>query len=294
MSDLQPGWHADPAGAEAVLRWWDGEQWTRWLSSDAAAPDPTRPPPVEPVETASVGTAPAAAEESLVRLPVAVAVVLAAVLVAVVAVGAVASASTRGLPSGPALAPPSPTAPLTSAAPLLDYDAGSRATTIGKLRVTLPGAPYACPDAAAAARPAFDLVVACNAPVHAYGHGEMWSATAGAGLLPTSLVVAGDAHATADRAFSTLRREFFRATPTTVTTLRADPTDLAPAGQAVVVSGQVHYRVRGVASRYDRLLVVVVALPDDRYAIVFSSRPNDSARTVLTALDASLATVTTK
>lgn len=289
MSAPPPGWYADPAGTVAVSRWWDGERWTRWLSTDATAPDPTKPASADPGPPAEPLPAP---EESdgLVRMPLAVALVVGTLLLAVVAVGAVASATTRGLPSGPAVPPPT-----RSAGSQVTYNPGSRAASVQDLKVTLPGAPYVCENGPGPALPSFDSVVVCNAPVHENYDGDAdWSATTGVGVLPASLVVRGDAKATGDRAFASLRGQFFRDTTTTVTKRVAQPTDLAPAGRSVVVSGQVNYTVPGVPSRYDRLLLVVVALSDDRYGIVFSSRPDDTSKAVLTALDASLATVTTK
>jgi hypothetical protein len=44
----EPGWFADPGGAEGLFRWWDGRAWTRWLSSDAAAPTPPSETPPAP------------------------------------------------------------------------------------------------------------------------------------------------------------------------------------------------------------------------------------------------------
>jgi hypothetical protein len=49
-----------------------------------------------------------------------------------------------------------------------------------------------------------------------------------------------------------------------------------------------------VASRYDRLLVVVVALADGTHAVVASSRPDDSGATVQRTLQASLDSITAR
>jgi hypothetical protein len=223
-----------------------------------------------------------------VRLPVAVAVVVAALLAAVVAVGLVGSASASRLASGPAVAPPPPTA-----APALQYDPGSRAASVGTLRSTLAGSPYTCAPAPQPVRPSLTSAELCAAPVHQDydAAGSDWTATTGLGVVEPDLVVDGDIKATGDRVFGSLRRQFFDQ-QTEARRLVAQHTDLAPAGTSIAVSGEVHYTVKGVPSRYDKLLVVVFELEDGRYGAWFSSRPDDASQATLTALDASLATLT--
>lgn len=300
MSDLQPGWYDDPAGATGTYRWWDGEGWTRWLSRNRGAAAPAvEPAPAAgpaPGEPASVATAEPAVEASgpagpvlppdpLVRLPLAVAVVVGVLLIGVVVVGVVVSASAQGLPSGPAVAPPA-----KSAARAVGYDTATRAASVGKLKVTLAGAPYVCDSSAQSVLPTLETGLTCNAPVHANYDGKRntWSATTAVGVLPSALVQGDNLEATARTVFTSARDQFFPREKTTVSGLVAQPTDVGPDVQAVVVAGEVHYRVPKVASRYDRLLVVVVALPDGTRAAVISSRPNDSSAAVKTALQASL------
>lgn len=40
MTSPEPGWSADPAGAEGAYRWWDGTGWTQWMSKDPHAAPP--------------------------------------------------------------------------------------------------------------------------------------------------------------------------------------------------------------------------------------------------------------
>ncbi len=295
MSNPEAGWHADPAGTAGTYRWWDGQAWTRWLTHDPAAPAPAEgPPPVEPVAGAAVETGvsattePALPAEPLVRLPAAVAIVVGVLVLAVVAVGAVVAASAQRLPSGPAVAPPPRTA-----GQAVSYEASTRAMAVGDLRLTLPASPYACDSKPGASLPTFELAIACNAPVHeSYDKQDhTWTATLAVGSIPTTLVTAGDLEATGRKVFTITRGQLFSRQTTTVTKVAAQPTDLGPGGKAMVVSGEVHYRVPGVPSRYDRLLVVVVALPDGTHGAVASSRPNDSGSRVQKALQASLDTI---
>ena len=288
----QPGWYADPSRT-APVRWWDGEQWTRWLSRDPAAAPPGVAPtltPVEPEEPLATAPAPArrAAAEPTVGLPVAVAVVVGTLLVAVVGLGAVARVSEDRLPSGPALAPPA-----AAAAAPLTFDPATRAASVGELQVMLPGPPYTCSSRPEPFTPAFASVLLCSTAVHEDidGRGGDWSATAGAGILATDVVVAGDVQQTADQVFAAVRSRFFAQQQTTVTNLGTQPTGLTAAARSTIVTGEVRYRVPGVPSRYDRVVVVVVALADGRYAAVVSARPEKTPTATLDVLDASLASI---
>lgn len=297
MSDPEAGWHADPAGTAATYRWWDGQAWTRWLARDqqAPAPDTTTAAPAEPAlpdePVAAPASVPEHSAEPPVRLPVAIAVVVGALLVALVAVAGVAAASAERLPSGPALAPPT-----RSSSGAVGYNRGTRAVAIGQLKVTLAGSPYVCDSSVGSALPTFASGVACSAPVHSNydAQGHDWTATVVVGAVPTALVDPDDLKATATRAFGSARGQFFSGDATSVTKLTAQPTELGSGTRAMVVSGEVHYRVAHVASRYDRLLVLVVALPDGTHVVVASSRPDDSGATVKQALQASLDTITVK
>lgn len=294
MSD-PAGWHADPAGTTGTYRWWDGEAWTRWLARDPDAPAPAPATPVAEPKAAApdemnaeASADPVLPAEPLVRLPAAVAVMVGVLVLAVVAVGAVVAASAQRLHSGPALPPP-----MRTATQAVSYESTTRAMAVGNLKLTLAGSPYVCDSRPGASMPTFELAVACNAPVHENYDKEdhTWTATLAVGALPTALVTVGDLEATGRKVFASSREQLFSRQTTTVTKLAAQPTDLGPGGKAMVVSGEVHYRVPGVASRYDRLLVVVTAMPDRTHAVVVSSRPDDSGARVQRALQASLDTI---
>lgn len=311
MSAEQPGWYADPSGSRGTFRWWDGRAWTRWLSADAEAAPPSEAPEAAPVPAAApagaadttvpAGPAPApapaaatpepVAAEPRVGLPLAVAVVTGALLAGVLAVAAVVSASAERLPSGPAVPPPTPSAVV----PVVSYDVAARTASVAELRLVLPGAPYTCGTAGQPQQPTFSSVLLCAAPVHENYRGSAdWTATTGIGVVPEALTVPDDPKATADRVFGSLRGQFFAGQRTEVHKLVAERFAAAPEGAGIAVSGEVHYTVAGVPSRYDRVVVLVVELADGGYGVWFSSRPEDTPEATLAVLDTSIGTLTAR
>ena len=308
MTAQEPGWYADPGGT-ARVRWWDGEHWTRWLSRDPAAgppgvaptltpPGTTADPPVPaPAAAAPDNAEPGPPEGSIaaspprdrtVRLPVAVAVVVGVLLVAVVGLGAVTAATAQRLPSGPAMDPPP-----SAAAVAVQFDAAARTASVAELQVTLAGAPYECGERPEPFEPVFTSFELCSTPVHRNydGHGGSWTATTGVGLLAEDLVVPGDIQQTGDRVFSAVRTRFFAGEQTTVTDDVSQPTGLTADDRSTSVAGEVRYRIAGVPSRYDRVLVVVVELADGSHAAWISARPEKTPAATLKVLDASIGTL---
>ena len=307
MSAPDPGWYADPSGS-AAARWWDGTAWSRWLSRDADAAPPEQAPTLTPVADPSVAAGPppvpvdadAAAlpapiphQPPQVRLPVAAALVVVALVVAVVAVGAVVSASASRLPSGPALAPPTG-GPVGE--PAVVYDATTRTASIDELRLVLPTEPYRCLSTPVPARPTFTSAIVCNADVHAdYDEaGSDWSATTGLGLVPEELIARGDLQVTVERVLGSLRGQFFAGRKTTVEKPTRLSWDGAPVGKSAATRAQIHYDVEGVPSRYDQVTVLVVELEGGGHGFWFASRPDDTPKATLAALDASLAGMTAR
>lgn len=280
MSAPEPGWYADP-GAPSRWRWWDGTAWTGWLTRD----------PQDPRPAAAAPSLPGPAAEPGVRLPLAVAVVVGALVLAMAAVGAVVSASAQRLPSGPAVAPPTP----STVTPVVQYAPATRTASVAELRWVLPAAPYTCVTEPAARRPAFDQLLLCSAPVHENYEGSAdWTASTGLGVVSPSLTVPGDPKATADKLFGSLRGQFFTGERTEVRELVAQRFEGAEPGRATAVSGEVHYDVAGLSSSHDRLVVLVVELADGGYGAWFSSRPDDTPASTLTVLDTSIASLTAR
>lgn len=217
-------------------------------------------------------------------VPKAVGVVVAAVVAALALVSFAVTLTADRLPTGPALDPPPPPTPA------LGYSASSRKATAGPVSVTMPKDPYACPRSAQPLGSLLTDAVVCDAPVHpGYRGTDTWSATAGFGLLSATRVQPTST-ATAQAAFEEIRGTSFADQKTTVTDQVADTVALG-GHQVAVVSGEVHYQVAGLPSRYDRLIVIALPTDDEAYAIYFSSRPNDTPKSTLEVLDASISTL---
>lgn len=219
-----------------------------------------------------------------VAVPKAIGVVVAAIVAALALVSLAITLTADRLPTGPALDPPPPPAPT------LGYSASTRKATVGPVSVTMPNEPYWCPRSP---RPLGSLLtdaVVCDAAVHSNFRGtDNWSATAGFGLLSAELAKP-TAAATAQAAFEDIRVRFFADQKTTLTDQAADTVRLG-GHEVAVVSGEVHYRVAGLPSRYDRVLVIALPLDDGAYSLYFSSRPNDTPKSTLEVLDASIGTL---
>lgn len=219
-----------------------------------------------------------------VPVPKAVGVVVAAAVAALAMISLAITLTTDRLPTGPALEPPAPPASA------LAYSASTRKATVGSVSVTMPNEPYSCPRSP---RPVGSLLtdaIVCDASVHQNYRGtDNWSATAGFGLPSMGLTRATGAD-TAQAVFDGIRTSFFVGQKTTVRKRAVDTVALG-GHQVAVVSGEVHYRVPGLPSRYDRVLVIALPLEDGSYAVYFSSRPNDTPKSTLGVLDASIGTI---
>ena len=308
VSAPESGWYADPAGRPDALRWWDGAAWTRWLSRNAPAADPTIPvgPPDQPPSSLAAdrsrpadptspsgGSSPAGSPppDPAVRAPLAAALIIGAVLLALVAVGAVVALSSDRLPSGPAVAPP-PVVPPKPKTPVT-FDPGSRAAAALEFRAVQPGAPYACTPPGATTG-LFSSAVSCNAPIHVdyNAKGDDWYASQVFGVLDENVVVAGDPAATANKLASGIATAYYFDESIKVKKRSLKRlVDIAPEGKAVLLVMDFHYRVEGLPSRYDHLVIGVFELADGEFATWLASTPNDSPKRVSRALDASSRTV---
>lgn len=283
------GWFPDPAGAppdshRETYRWWDGEAWTRWLTNNPGA----APPRAEPEDEATPPVEPASSVDS-VRAPLAATLIIGVVIAALVGVGTTVALTGDRIRTGPAAAPPSPTP-----VPAVSYRPATRTVSVDELRMVMPAAPYDCLDAPAALFP-FASAVSCDVLVHRdYDEKQDWYATAGVGLLPESLVVSGNLKKTGESLFMSLRKRFFPGHDTKVAKFVATPTDLSTPGKSIVISGEIQYKIKGLPSTYDRMFVALVELRSGRSAAFYSVRPNDLPQPALTALDASLDTLSAR
>ncbi len=221
-------------------------------------------------------------------MPLAVTLIIGVVVAALVGVGTTVALTGDRIRTGPAAAPPSPTP-----VPAVTYRPATRMISVDELRMVLPGSPYNCLDAPLGLAP-FASAVSCDVLVHRdYAANQDWYATAGLGLLPESLVVAGKPKQTGERLFLSLRKRFFAGQVTKLQKFTATPTDVS-GRQALVLTGEVRYTIKGLPSSYDRMLVALVELRSGRYAAFYSVRPDDAPETALAALDASLDTLSAR
>lgn len=278
VTDVTAGWYRDPSGHADTYRWWDGHGWTSWLSADAQAPVPGSDP----------APLPSADPKASIGVTAAIGIVVGTVLLALVVVGAAVSLSTKGVPSGPAFAPPVPTA----VGPEIRWEPSSHSVAIQELHAVLPDRPFACAETAQPQLPSFSSVVTCEVKVHSnYVKGADWYGIAGVGLVPDGLVKKGDVGGTADNVFNALRRQFFPKEKTSLRKRRAQPSELGPAGTSMLVVGDLHYAVKGLPSSYDRLLVMVFQLKSGAYAAFFADQPDDTPQATKDVLNRSANTV---
>ncbi|HSU34942.1 MAG TPA: hypothetical protein VLJ88_04720 [Propionibacteriaceae bacterium] len=225
-----------------------------------------------------------------VKLPAAVAIVLVVVVLAVIAVGAIVSFSTDRLPSGPAVAPP----PAGPAPTRISYDAATRRTSIEELSYVAPAAPYVCQTAPAAQLPTFTTHLACHATVHEdyQPSGADWISAVGLGVLDPSQIQT-DVSATADQVFTSVVAQNYPV-GVEVRGRTNGSFGLAPAGQGIVITADLHYSVKNVPSRYDAIVVAVVKLESGAYAAWYGMRPDDTPKGTRQVLVESVQTLTAR
>ena len=216
-----------------------------------------------------------------VAVPAAVGVVVAAVVAVFAVVGLVVSFTSDRLPTGPALPPPA------ASEPVVTFDTTTRKARFDNVSVTMPASPYVCPTKPESLPGLMRSGVLCQADVHADYQGTSdWSATAGFGLVADELS-RPDAEGTAKAFFQEFRSQGFAKLETTLSDYETQRATLA--GHEVVgVVGHVHYKVAGLPSTYDRVVVFAVPAEDGSFVIYFSSRPDDTPKSVLDPLNASI------
>ncbi len=259
MSGARPGWYPDPGGARGRFRWWDGRHWTRELTDSAQAPAPNRARPVRdgrPFSTAAAWT-----------VGIALVTVAGVVLGLVVWLDPVQSA-------GPAAARATPRPSVTSVPGELDSD--TRQATIGTATMALPDEPYRIRTDPMTADGLFDSYFLAGAVVHNdYRDRRDWSALVGIAHVD-SHASGADPESTATAVARGIADRFFAGQPTTISGLRVAEHSVDGCS-GVLLTADVGYRIDGLASRSDRLSVMVVRLDDGTQVAAFSSVPTDAS-----------------
>ncbi|MFC7619985.1 DUF2510 domain-containing protein [Microlunatus sp. GCM10028923] len=291
MTD-RPGWYADPSGNTESYRWWDGANWTRWLSDDQQAPAPA----TEETADLSAGDAYAEAghDQPAIRLPFAVGITIGVVILAVVLLGITVSITTDRLPTGPAIDPP----PKKEQAAVVLYDQTVPGYLAGKVRMNLPGAPYDCSDYLGQLRSGGDQGFTCDFAVHEqYIDDRSWLADTGFGLVPDELVVKDDLKGTCQKVLSQLGLHGYENVKLINPKFKAEPlagiTD--PPDEAMKVTGTVGFRVPKLPSTSSTITFVVIKLADSGQHVVFySDYPNDAPKEIVAASDAAFKSLTAR
>ena len=300
------GWFTDPGGKVNTFRWWNGEAWTRWLSADPTAADPgpePQPPwptpapaadsttPTEPLDLAALP--PPNPADRVVKLPAATAIVAVVVLLILIAVGAIISLAADRPLTGPPVAPPPP----TQSRPKIAYDPITRKVSFEEMQFIAPGDPFHCNPEPGEVPGTFTSVFSCSAVVHRNydKKGSNWAAAVSMGQLDDRLLGSGDLAHIANQALTALLPyDYAEAKPKVKKGKIQDLTGVAPDGRGVLLSAEVHVSKKGVASKYDRVVLVVVKLKSGRHVTWFAEQPNDSKADVVKALHASADTLTAR
>ena len=300
------GWFADPGGKVSTFRWWDGTAWTRWLSADPTASGPgAAGRPTEPTPTAAV-VDPVPAEDAdlavlpppdpadrVVRLPIAAAIVVAVVLLTVVAVGAIVSLTAARPLTGPPVDPPPP----TQAPSRMSYDPGTRKVSFEEMQFIAPSAPFVCNTDPQKVSGTFTWEFGCTADVHRNydKKNNNWVTAVGMGSLDDRLQASDDLATIASQTFAALLPPNHSSVKATVKKRKIQRlTGVAPDGRAVLLSANVHFSKPGLATKYDRVVLVVVKLQSGQHAAWYAMRANDSPKDVAKSLEDSTNTVTAR
>lgn len=286
MSNARPGWYPDPSGvgpvgerpaAEGRYRWWDGQDWTDDIGTSVDASPPIAAGASDPPgRTGSSG-----------RRLLALAVGLVLFVTAGIGVGLLVWREPAPTPPAAVTSPGltgSRSAPAAER-PRGEVEEKSRRATIGSATMVLPDDPYQLHPDPIRVSEVLDVLFVAHAPVHRRFDGQRtWSAMVGFAALDPDLVATPDLDATAAATLRRLSVRFFGDSKTTVR--KVSVADHAVDGRAgVMITGQVHYDVARLRSRYDRVSALVVQLDDGVVVAAVSSVPND-ARGELTRLAA--------
>ncbi|QGN34128.1 DUF2510 domain-containing protein [Microlunatus sp. Gsoil 973] len=217
---------------------------------------------------------------------------------AVVLVGLIVLAvAVFGRPTPVGLQPPPPAAdgslpaPSPTAEPSAGYDPASRKFAFDGLEITLPAKPYVVRSTE------FNDLggspgMTASAPVHEdyNGSGSDWTAAFDVGSVPTEHAGKNIAE-TADKIIAWWQQNAFNDTVVTVKNAKRSTITKNLPRPARIVTADLHYKVDGVKSSYDRVSVLVAKGPSGEYVAFISSRPNDADARTKKALQDSIDTV---
>ncbi len=242
----------------------------------ARSAPPAQPPPPGPTPPEL------AADEPRVRRSMAAAIIAAAVVLGVVVVGAAVRLDPDSLPTGPPLAPPSPT-PVG-----LQYDSTTRQASYENVTVTLADAPYHCASKPEPADP-FSDALPCSYVVHrSYSETSSWVANTGLALIPPALARPGDPQGSARTIFEHSLKAMYPA-DARVSKLTVEP--YAGQDDTAVLSARVNVSMPKLPTTYDAVVIVVLTAKDGQQVAFYSFKPNDAGDQTLSVLQESAKTL---
>lgn len=180
----------------------------------------------------------------------------------------------------------------TAAGPTGQLRASTRVASIGSASMTLPGRPYELYSDPMKLTGMLDVFFLANAPVHTRYNGTLdWSAMAGFGAVSPSLGSSTELEDTATAVLRQASTRFFGGYPTTLR--RVSAADQAVDGRpGVLVTAEVHYRIRHLASRFDRVTALLVRQDDGSLVVAMISVPNDAPAQLTTKAQQALESLT--
>lgn len=211
-----------------------------------------------------------------------------------------------GKPASVALQPPPPQAadssPTSSASPYpsapasgtsYSFDATTRVFSYDGLRITLPDKPYVITQSQGTDLGGPTGVgVQADAVVHKNYNGKSsdWDATVDVDQVGAELT-GHNLNQTADKIISVWAQGAFGGSPAKIQNEQKSTITKNEPRPARIITADLHYSIKGVASRYDHVSLLVTKGPSGKYVAFLSSRPNDASAKIKTALQDSINTI---
>lgn len=182
---------------------------------------------------------------------------------------------------------PSPTVKGLSA-----YDPTTRVFAYDGLQITLPGKPYSNYPSTPTDIGGDPVGVEGSAPVHTKydKSGDEWDATVEVGSVGPKLT-GKNLNQTADKIISYWADNLFNGASVKIEKEKKSTITKGEPRPARIITADLHYSVKGVASKYDRFSLLVIKGPSGKYEEFLSSRPNDSSAKINKAFEVSINTV---
>lgn len=226
----------------------------------------------------------ASAAPRTVPLIAAIGLVAGVVVLSLIVISGIVAISERRLPSGPAAAPPA--APAVTS---IDFDEATLKAQAGLVSVTMPEAPFIC-DPPQEKETVFAQVMMCQALVHkAYNDaGDAWLASVVFGTLQRQSDDDSTLEDIASEAVRDVQAMSFSTEIEFEHVATGQWVKSIPVDESYAIAGEVHYKIKGLPSTYDRMVLIARKLPSGEIVVFITMRPSDTPKATHAALQASL------